>query len=234
MRHFSNLRQQTVSKRQHDHVLPLSLQKLCCVGAAFISNTDSPAKQSNKSSSQTRAPTKAPDVALATRRPYFSISAETDKLWARSDSASEVRSVVDEASYSPKQFWPRSTLSSFKRPKKPFKNPSRNKDSQSRVSSTKAAFHTALARSSCHVPQPNPTRCQHAHNPQPTKEVSFSHPQRLPLRLPRPSRFFPSLAVFIDPQPPQEQETFAQLEAPYRVHILDNATTFHKYPSDTH
>ena len=58
-----------------------------------------------------------------------------------------------------------------------------------------------------------------------------------------------SLAVFTDPQPPQEQETFAglpppqdlqdvsvldsetamravQLEAPYLIHILDNVMTF--------
>jgi hypothetical protein len=38
----------------------------------------------------------------------------------------------------------------------------------------------------------------------------------------------PSLAVFIGPRPPQEQETFVRLEAPYRVHILNNAMAFHQ------
>lgn len=99
MRHFFNLRQQIVSKRQIDHALRLSSQKLCRVGVTFISNTDSPTEQSNISSSQTHASSKAPDVcdtALAMQRSYTSILQGLDKLWANPDSAGEVRSVVYE------------------------------------------------------------------------------------------------------------------------------------------
>jgi hypothetical protein len=76
MHHIFNLRQQVFSKRQHDHALQLSLQKLGHEDAAFVSNTEFPTKQSNKSSSLTCAPAKAPDVcdtALAMRRSYTSI-----------------------------------------------------------------------------------------------------------------------------------------------------------------
>jgi len=99
MCHFFSLRQQIVSKRQNDHSLQVSLQKLCHVGVAFISNSDSPTEQSNISSNQTHASSKAPDVydtALVMRGSYTSILQGLDKLWANSDSTSEVGSVVYE------------------------------------------------------------------------------------------------------------------------------------------
>lgn len=214
--------------------MPLSLQKLCCVGTAFISNTDSPAKQSNKSSSQTRAPTKAPDVALATRRSYFSISAETNKFWARSDSASEVRSVVDEASYSSKQ----------------FRQDQQSRRSKGQRSRSKIQAETKTAKAESRAPKQPSTPLSHDHHATYHNLAQLAASILTTLDPPKKSHshilegclcafldhlgFFPSLAIFIDPQPPQEQETFAQLEVLYRAHILDNAMTFHKYPSDTH
>ena len=107
---------------------------------------------------------KAPDVALATRRPYFSISAETDKLRARSDSASEVGSVAYEIVVLFEAILTKINILVQKAKEAVQKS----KPKQRQPKQSLAAFHTALARSSCHVPQPNPTRRQHAHNPQPT------------------------------------------------------------------
>jgi hypothetical protein len=195
MRHFFNLWQQIVSKRQNDHALQLSLQKLCLVGVAFISNTDSPTEQNNISSSQTHASSKAPDVcdtALAMQRSYTSILQGLDKLWANSDSAGEVRSVVYEIIVLFEAILAKINTLVVRKAKEAVKIPSQKKDSQSKVLSIETAFHTALARSPFHMPQPHPTRHPHAHNPQPIKEVSLLYPRRLPLRLPRPSRVLPS------------------------------------------
>jgi hypothetical protein len=219
MRHFFNLWQRIVSKRQSDHALQLSLQKLCHVRRRFISNADSPIEQRNILSSQTHAPSKAPgvcDTAIAMRGSYTSILSRLDKLWANSDSASEMEALYMKSSFSSKQFWPISTLSSFKRPKKPWKNPSRNKDSQakSRASKQPPAPPSHDHHATCHslsltqlatrmLTTLNPSKKSHFHILENFLCAFFNHPG---------SPFF--LTIFTEPQPPQEQETFAGLLPP--------------------
>lgn len=159
------------------------------------------------------------------------------------------------SSYSSKQFWPRSTLSSFDRPKKPLKIPSR-KQRQPKQSLEHRNSLPHRPRT-IPMPQPHPTRHPHAHNLQPIKEVSLSHPRRLPLRLPRPSRFFPLPSRIHRPpasaragnlrRPPTAPRSVGHVgprlrdrdaSSPAKGAVSDphprQRDDFHKHPSDTH
>jgi hypothetical protein len=109
--------------------------------------------------------------------------------------------------------------------KEAVQNPSRNKESQSRVEQPStplshdhhATCHNLTQLAAGMLTTLGPPKKSHSHILEGCLCAFLGH-----------------LAVFIDPQPPQKQETFAQLEAPYQDHILSNAMTFHKYLLDTH
>jgi hypothetical protein len=157
MRHFFNLWQRIVSKRQSDHALQLSLQKLCHVRRRFISNTDSPIEQRNILSSQTHVPSKAPcvrDTAIAMRGSYTSILSRLDKLWANSDSASEVGSIVYEIIVLFEAILANINTLVVQKTKEAVEKSKPKQRQPSKVSSIETASRTALARSPCHMPQP--------------------------------------------------------------------------------